>query len=69
MPKARDYHLSEEELVVIEAAIHHDKRPEERQRCIAIRLLHQGHKPEEVADAKHAFGNASSQQADHIWLD
>jgi len=28
MPKPRDYHLSEEELVVIETAIRHDKRPE-----------------------------------------
>jgi transposase len=50
MPKARDYHLSEEELVAIEAAIHHDKRPEVRQRCTVIRLLHMGHKPEEIAE-------------------
>jgi transposase len=50
MPKARDYHLSEEELAVIETAIHHDKRPEVRQRCTAIRLLHLGHKPEKVAE-------------------
>ena len=28
MPKPRDYHLSEEELVMIEAATHHDKRPD-----------------------------------------
>ena len=50
MPKPRDYHLSEEELIVIETAIRHDKRPEVRQRCIAIRLLHLDHKPEQVAE-------------------
>ena len=50
MPKPRDYHLSEEEMVVIETAIHHDKRPEVRQRCTAIRLLHLGYKPEQVAE-------------------
>ena len=49
MPKARDYHLSEAELVSIETAIRHDKRPEVRQRSTAIRLLHLGHKPPEVA--------------------
>jgi hypothetical protein len=31
MPKTRDYHFSEEELVVIETTTHHDKRPEVRQ--------------------------------------
>lgn len=50
MPKPRDYHLSEEELATIETAIRHDKRPEVRQRCIAIRLLHLGYKPEKVAE-------------------
>ena len=50
MPKARDYHLSEEDLQAVETAIRHDKRPEVRQRCTAIRLLHLGHKPEEVAE-------------------
>ncbi len=49
MPKARDYHLIEQELTAVEAAIHHDKRPEVRQRCTAIRLLHLGHKPEQIA--------------------
>jgi len=49
MPKARDYHLNEQELQTIEKAIRHDKRPEVRQRCTAIRLLHLGHKPEQVA--------------------
>lgn len=50
MPKARDYHLSEEDLVTIEKAIHQDKRPEVRVRCSAIRLLYLGHKPEQVAE-------------------
>ncbi|MDR3573273.1 MAG: IS630 family transposase [Anaerolineaceae bacterium] len=49
MPKARDYHLTEQELTAVEAAIHRDKRPEVRQRCTAIRLLHLDHKPAEVA--------------------
>jgi transposase len=49
MPKARDYHLNQQELAAIETAIRHDKRPEVRQRCTAIRLLHLGHKPEQVA--------------------
>lgn len=50
MPKALDYHLNESELRAIEAAIRHDKRPEVRQRCNAIRLLHLGRKPEQVAE-------------------
>ena len=50
MPKARDYDLSEEELAVIETAIHQNKRPEVRQRWIAMRLLHPGQIPEQVAE-------------------
>lgn len=50
MPKARDYHLTEQELADIEAAIRRDKRPEVRQRCTIIRLLHLGHKPEQIAE-------------------
>jgi transposase len=49
MPKARDYHLNEQQLAEIERAIRHDKRPEVRQRCTVIRLLHLGHKPEQIA--------------------
>lgn len=64
MPKARDYHLSEEELVVIETSIRHDKRPEVRQRCIAIRFLHLGHKPEEVAEMQ-----AVSKATIYGWID
>jgi len=50
MPKARDYHLTEQELTEVEAAIRRDKRPEVRQRCTVIRLLHLGHKPEQIAE-------------------
>lgn len=50
MPKAQDYHLTNEELKLIEIAIKHDKRPEVVQRSIAIHLLHLGPKPEEVAN-------------------
>jgi transposase len=49
MPKPRDYHLTEAKLAAIETAIRRDKRPEVRQRCTAIHLLHLGHKPPEVA--------------------
>ena len=50
MPKARDYHLTEQELESVETAMRRDKRVAVRQRCTAIRLLHLGHKPEEVAE-------------------
>lgn len=49
MPKARDYHLNEQQLADIEKAIRSDKRPEVRQRSTVIRLLHLGHKPGEIA--------------------
>ena len=49
MPKLGNYHLGDKELEIIAHAIHHDKRPEVRQRCTPIRLLHLGHKPSEVA--------------------
>ncbi len=49
MPKAQDYHLTKAELKLVETAIKHDKRPEVVQRSMAIRLLHLGQKPEEVA--------------------
>lgn len=49
MPKAQDYHLTKEELKAVEIAIKHDKRPEVVQRSMALRLLHLGHKPDEVA--------------------
>jgi putative transposase len=49
MPKARDYRLTGTQLTAVETAIRRDKRPEVRQRCTAIHLLHLGHKPGEVA--------------------
>jgi transposase len=49
MPRARDYHLNEQQLAEVEKAIRQDKRPEVRQRCTVIRLLHLGYKPEQVA--------------------
>ena len=64
MPKARDYHLSEEDLAVVETAIHHDKRPEVRVRCSAIHLLHLGHKPEQVAEMQ-----AVSKPTIYGWID
>ena len=50
MPKAQDYHLTKAKLKAVELAIKHDKRLEVVQRSMAIRLLHLGHKPEEVAE-------------------
>jgi transposase len=49
MPKAQDYHLTDPEFQAIEKALRHDKRPEVCRRCSVLRLLHLGHKPEEVA--------------------
>lgn len=49
MPKAQEYQLTKEELKLVETAIKHDKRPEVVQRSMAVRLLHLGHKPKEVA--------------------
>ena len=50
MAKKGTYHLTDGELKEIEQAIRSDKRPEVRQRGIAIRWLHLGHKPVEVAE-------------------
>lgn len=49
MPKPINYQLNEQELAEIETAMNRDKRPEVRQRATAIRLLHLGHSPGEVA--------------------
>ena len=46
----RVYQLKPKELVEIEQAIRQDKRAEVRQRAMAIRLLHLGQKPSEVAE-------------------
>lgn len=63
MPKAQDYHLSQEDLKAVETAIKHDKRPEVVQRSIAIRLLHLGHKPEGVAKMQ-----AVSKPTIYVWF-
>lgn len=49
MAKRIDFHLQPEELSQIEQAIHSAPEPEVRQRAIALRLLHLGQSPEQVA--------------------
>lgn len=49
MKTQQNYRLNEEELAIIESALKQDKRPEVRQRAMAIHLLHQGQGPTEVA--------------------
>ena len=51
MPKKLNYTPTEDELVVVRRAITSDTRPEVRHRATAMQLLHQGMKPEVVADA------------------
>jgi putative transposase len=50
MPKTLNFTLSESDLEKLNQGIKKDKRPEVRQRAIGLRMLHEGHKPEEVAD-------------------
>lgn len=50
MPKQLHYQLAGEELAIVRQAIARDKRPEVRHRATALQLLHQGMKPQEVAD-------------------
>jgi transposase len=50
MPKQINYQLNADELATIRRAIARDKRAEVRHRATAIHLLHQGKKPQEVAD-------------------
>lgn len=50
MPKPLNFTRSDEELEKIAKAIKSDKRPEVRQRAMGLRLLHEGHRPQEVAD-------------------
>ena len=45
-----DYTLNDEELRIVKQAMNHATQPEVRQRSTAIHLLHQQHKPEQVAD-------------------
>ena len=50
MSRRVDFSLTDEQVAEIEEAINHSPHPEVRQRAIAIRLLHFGHKPEQVAE-------------------
>ena len=50
MPKKIDYQLSEEELETVEQAIRYEKDVRVVKRANGIRLLHQGHSPQEVAE-------------------
>jgi hypothetical protein len=50
MPKKIDYQLSEEELETVEQAIRYEKDIRVVKRANSIRLLHQGHSPQEVAE-------------------
>ena len=50
MPKSFDFTLTESDLEIISKAINKDKWTEVRQRAMGLRLLHEGHKPKEVAD-------------------
>lgn len=49
MPKQINYQLNEEQLAVVRQAIKRDPRVEVRQRAVALHLLHQGMKPQDVA--------------------
>jgi transposase len=51
MSRRVNFTLTPEQLAEIEQAINHSEFPEVRQRAIAIRLLHLGQHPEQVADA------------------
>lgn len=50
MPKQINYDLNEEQLAVVRQAMKHDKRAEVRHRATALHLLHQGMKPQAVAE-------------------
>jgi transposase len=50
MSRRLDFTLTEEQVAEVEEAINHSPHPEVRQRAIAIRLLHKGYKPEQVAE-------------------
>ena len=50
MPKQLNYELTAAELTIVRQAIAKDKRAEGRHRALALQLLHQGLKPQAVAD-------------------
>lgn len=49
MAKSISYELTDEQLAEIERAMNQARKPEVRQRATAVRLLHLGHAPDEVA--------------------
>lgn len=49
MPKRLNFQLNKTDLETLAQGIKADKRPEVRQRAVGLRLLHEGHKPKEVA--------------------
>ena len=49
MAKRIKFQKTDEEVRILEQAIRHDERPEVRQRATAIRMLHLGHHPTDVA--------------------
>jgi hypothetical protein len=57
MSKRLDYTLTSEQLGELEQAINSSQHPEVRQRAIAIRLLHLGKHPEQVAQAVMVTSN------------
>ena len=52
MPKQLKITLTTEELKQVEEAVWQDDRPEVRQRAEVIRLLHLGHRKDEVAEKR-----------------
>jgi len=50
MPKIIEYHLTDEEVKVLDEAINHAKEPEVRQRATALKLLHRKGSREAVAE-------------------
>lgn len=50
MSRQINFKLNQEELALVEEAMHHSPRAEVRQRATAIRMLHLGNKPETVSE-------------------
>jgi putative transposase len=57
MAKRIDFTLTQEQLSAIEQAINHSVHAEVRQRAIAVRMLHLGQSPEQVAEAVMVTAN------------
>ncbi|GEM_PF-715449 len=57
MAKRIDFTLTEDQLSEIEQAINHSVHAEVRQRAIALRLLHMGHSPDQVAEVVMVTAN------------